>query len=912
MRAAWLLCWVAMARCMEVSPCTSIACPPSFVCVPDFSSWSFPFGVCVPDKEIFEGDECEENGDALGRCTEGTACQDAICEYIMEDYCEMVDCPPGFSCHTDGIDFSCLRDFPCTCGVGEVCVTDKFDSFPHPSSFCAELCETVICGSDQICSANDTHAVCMSPQPPTQVPMQAPTQVPTQAPADPTQTQEPPQGCNCNDGFVCSTMPGDPGGICVSLCAVTACDPGHTCSVDTSVNPHRAVCWPDEPDIPGDSLAPCQLPDSTEVFSGTSISILCNTCECINGILGCTMHVCDAPLPEGAVCERGTAAIGICEGELLCLDSELPSGERTCQQLPQCDDATCPDGEVCVEEAYGVRCVEKQACMAGQIELAHGESTMVDCNACTCEDGYLDCSERECNKKQECIIGSTPYPDGFFFPSDCNTCVCLNGGVQCTDDDCTKSLDCKWNAQTIAPWTRKQRERCCAEQQVRCPSSAIEDKYSVLEAQCKQDTGTSGDVASMCCQQLGLRCPSQKYDCNDRTTMVPGKGAWCCSRENKMCGFNCMVPALLSPDDKARCCRWKGLNCDYDDIDWDNDLDKYWEQEFWFPWLWDRYWGMEGVVWAEDEPVGSNNDTETSDEDDMESDWGFDDDDDSPQEQDNWNFTPEEADLIKKWELGNDDKAVLPDGKRAGYLLKLKGDAEALMENPKEFLRKFRMSILKSSEDLARNNEVLVVTAVGVLKAGFEMPASEEKDTWSRRIHHLWNLENLLGEEHVMREYLRVGWPTGVGSEKSAEIHSDEGVYVEYYLDVGSNEEVVLASAIDHALQSGKLRDNTDGFSFLLVPVSDGLSRAHVGGHPTAPQEVIHETDSEAASEKWLYALIGGAAALCLAAVVLAGVTYSRRGLGGDAKKDRPRSPVPSISEQLLEIIEHSDSEAVV
>eukprot|EP01064_Diplonema_japonicum_P006776 TRINITY_DN14600_c0_g1_i2.p1 TRINITY_DN14600_c0_g1~~TRINITY_DN14600_c0_g1_i2.p1 ORF type:complete len:423 (+),score=65.65 TRINITY_DN14600_c0_g1_i2:46-1314(+) len=113
-----------------------------------------------------------------------------------------------------------------------------------------------------------------------------------------------------------------------------------------------------------------------------------------------------------------------------------------------------------------------------------------------------------------------------------------------------------------------------------------------------------------------------------------------------------------------------------------------------------------------------------------------------------------------------------------GFQLKLDWNTEALLDNPKAFLRKFRNALVTASPLLSKNTSNLVMTSIGVLMAGGEVPQKEKWDKWAFTVTD-WNDECL--EEELRLE--RSAGLLGAASEKTKKTSgSHKGVFGEYYL----------------------------------------------------------------------------------------------------------------------------------
>eukprot|EP01064_Diplonema_japonicum_P033425 TRINITY_DN657_c0_g1_i1.p1 TRINITY_DN657_c0_g1~~TRINITY_DN657_c0_g1_i1.p1 ORF type:complete len:220 (+),score=74.98 TRINITY_DN657_c0_g1_i1:218-877(+) len=187
-----------------------------------------------------------------------------------------------------------------------------------------------------------------------------------------------------------------------------------------------------------------------------------------------------------------------------------------------------------------------------------------------------------------------------------------------------------------------------------------------------------------------------------------------------------------------------------------------------------------------------------------------------------------------------------------------------MMQRPKEFLSKFRMSMLKASKKLEDEPASLVVTEMGVLVDGERMPTEEEKKQWTVKVDRKWNMEHLVEEKDRMRKYTRKS-----GLQQAA---SQDGVFVEYKIEGSKAKEIEaeVNGAVEEAAQGkGPLTDNADGQSLVVKPVAEGNTALTNSSPPSDA--------SSSSSQTWLYGLLGGVGALCMGSAIALTVYTKRR-----------------------------------
>ncbi|XP_053408337.1 kielin/chordin-like protein isoform X2 [Mercenaria mercenaria] len=276
--------------------------------------------------------------------------------------------------------------------------------------------------------------------------------------------------CNCNSGKAgCTRMacPGTPGrcpkpvggvvGICVDSCSSDYdCPTGEKCCS----NGCGQTCMK-----PIDGGGQCVHKGKT-YQDGETFMDECNTCNCNNGVAGCTRMACPGtpgrcPKPVGGV-------VGICV-DSCSSDYDCPTGEKCCSN-------GC--GQTCMKPIDGGgQCVHKGK------TYQDGETFMDECNRCNCNNGVAGCTRMACpgtpgrcpkpvggvvgicvdscssdydcptgekccsngcgqtcmkpiDGGGQCVHKGKTYQDGETFMDECNRCNCNNGVAGCTRMAC--------------------------------------------------------------------------------------------------------------------------------------------------------------------------------------------------------------------------------------------------------------------------------------------------------------------------------------------------------------------------------------------------------------------------------------------------------------------------------------------
>eukprot|EP01064_Diplonema_japonicum_P022959 TRINITY_DN332_c0_g1_i2.p1 TRINITY_DN332_c0_g1~~TRINITY_DN332_c0_g1_i2.p1 ORF type:complete len:1253 (+),score=299.64 TRINITY_DN332_c0_g1_i2:62-3760(+) len=519
-------------------------------------------------------------------------------------------------------------------------------------------------------------------------------------------------------------------------------------------------------------------------------------------------------LPEGKVCESGGVVKGKCQRKLRCMmrnsNPEEFVSEKTCQ-FPKltltCATVDCMDDFTCIEDLSGPRCVPVSS---KPRYLSFGE----DCNR----------SDMKCGKGLECrSVGSLrgnektcQKPVSTCSQIMCeapNTCFESNGVAKCIPPKTGK--DCVDGGDAVLAHGMNYT--------IGCKSCACNDGRVVCTDNCKLDCEWTARTKApwtkkhrhRCCKEQGVRCPI------DRIIKTIEK----CKKLRK---------GMRTPMSLIKQCCHVGMKCARQKYDCDDDeINADAKKQEWCCRNEDKLCSMDCM-------------TQES-------------------------LTLDQRDTCCDWKGIGCREPELEEFSRPGFLLKMKGAGEELIENPKAFLRKFRMSMLKASPSLAKNPEKLVVTTVGVLMAGYTMPTDDKMPMWSVSVSLSWNRELQKEEVTMLKNNARTAAALGADSQELIKTATDDGVFAKYYID-GSTHAIdsEMHAALKDASKGMGPLTSTDGSSLVVDPVAEGNTPTTVGKEPTK-----ENTDSES-SKTWLYALMGGIGALCMGSAI-ALTAYSRR-----------------------------------
>lgn len=209
-----------------------------------------------------------------------------------------------------------------------------------------------------------------------------------------------------------------------------------------------------------------------------------------------------------------------------------------------CNTCTCQQGDFACTT---MGCA--QACMYEGVAYPVGSSfpSIDGCNVCTCESPYVvSCTLEDC--AVTCVYDDTTYPVGASFPAGdgCNTCSCQSdGSIACTQIGCAPT--CKYAGKDYVPGeTFPALDGCntctcgadgsvsCTE--INCPCDASKEWW-------REYVGKSPE-----------ECATIKYTCPEHTTPF-SNSCGCGCEQDPACPqwFDCMPPAPCDPDMLKKC-----------------------------------------------------------------------------------------------------------------------------------------------------------------------------------------------------------------------------------------------------------------------------------------------------------------------------------------------------------------------
>jgi len=193
------------------------------------------------------------------------------------------------------------------------------------------------------------------------------------------------------------------------------------CGVHNSTHINRCIadCLGDRVNCEGECPCKTCTDDTGEYPHGEEWECPdgCNTCFCMNGVIGSTLMAC-LPLTctddtgehqheESWECPDGC-------NTCFCVNGVIISTEMACHLLPCTDDTG--------EHQHG----ELWKCPDG-------------CNTCSCTDGMIGSTKMECPPiKKACTdgTGEHQHEESWTCPDGCNTCSCTDGKIRSTKKAC--------------------------------------------------------------------------------------------------------------------------------------------------------------------------------------------------------------------------------------------------------------------------------------------------------------------------------------------------------------------------------------------------------------------------------------------------------------------------------------------
>ncbi|KAK2714568.1 hypothetical protein QYM36_008952 [Artemia franciscana] len=405
--------------CEDVNECLGDACGMNAVCINTIGSFDCrcregttgnPFMMCMPPVEalLCEGDGCP--CDESTPCAIGMVCKDNRCK----NPCDAVECGPNALC-SEGIckcpngltgspndptvgckvpisPLTCQTDLDCP--TSDVCLpgTAKGDARK-----CFPACESVQCGPNTFCVAENHEAVCL-----------------------------------CNDGLF-----GDPNDVkagCHDSISEDRCSHDNDC-------PGSAVCRSDL-----DGVHSCIDPCATIACGANEVCRVQDDtplCDCQLGYVRNTAtSTCQKPVVPDCYYD------GDCDDDQKCVPDAL--GVRRCNLV--CADYNCPQNSECIVVKHRGSCKckagysgnpnDRNGCRAAPAEQCRSDAECKEWEACREKDGVrrcvLACSLTKCGPGAVCVA-----------KNHAGNCQCPSGKLTgnpnsdgCRQVECISNSDC--------------------------------------------------------------------------------------------------------------------------------------------------------------------------------------------------------------------------------------------------------------------------------------------------------------------------------------------------------------------------------------------------------------------------------------------------------------------------------------
>ncbi|XP_071552987.1 uncharacterized protein [Panulirus ornatus] len=496
------------------SPCEAFSCginskctpsdPPQCMCLPGFADGG-PAG-CVDINEC-RGNPCSENAICINEigtfkceCPPGTVGDPFVgsCIGTQDVSCRSDnDCPGDLACTPTGACVNPCDSLPC--GDNAYCEAEEHAAWCRchpgfaegPNGDCVSLCEGFLCGENSNCIVARDGPTCKCDSGFNGNPFPGGECLPDQcSPANP-----------CREPQVCVN------GRCKERCEGVVCGVGAKCDKNTN----KCVCLPfflGDPDLL--CVPPVTPPLCTPGCGGNAHCEYGqpNRCICNTGYSGNPYVSCESEEDSAdcATTKCGTSAQ--CRQGANRVDCVCPVGYRgnpyvECVDVDECIGNACGMNAVCLNTpgSYDCRCQANffgnpfQMCMPISVE---GESCLENPEACG-----VPCAGVECGPNAVCVEGSCECLEGFegdadditegCQSSDCRNdldcddneiCFSINGGRTCVDA-CNK-VECGPNAICVA---QSHRSSClCKENYLGNPNDPVLGcQPADREAECDED-----------------------------------------------------------------------------------------------------------------------------------------------------------------------------------------------------------------------------------------------------------------------------------------------------------------------------------------------------------------------------------------------------------------------------------------
>lgn len=169
----------------------------------------------------------------------------------------------------------------------------------------------------------------------------------------------------------------------------------------------------------------------------------CNTCECHNGQIYCTLNPCG----EIEALKRNAEGCKTEDGRVFDIGDKFKIGCNVC---------SCLEGNIiCMIRPCPKEEIKKGGCSFNGKSYTEKEKFEIGCHLCQCKEGQVDCWMNGCvnnkvKRQAGCEYDYTFYREGEEFRDRCNFCKCIEGNVFCTMNAC-KSTVWMANGKCVSP-----------------------------------------------------------------------------------------------------------------------------------------------------------------------------------------------------------------------------------------------------------------------------------------------------------------------------------------------------------------------------------------------------------------------------------------------------------------------------
>eukprot|EP01060_Flectonema_neradi_P003624 TRINITY_DN1234_c0_g1_i1.p1 TRINITY_DN1234_c0_g1~~TRINITY_DN1234_c0_g1_i1.p1 ORF type:complete len:895 (+),score=240.50 TRINITY_DN1234_c0_g1_i1:97-2781(+) len=808
-------------------------------------------------------------------CTADSYCVDdavtgARCVPLTKPSCATMRCSLGYHCEENDVEGpSCVPSEKPTCATVACIATTTCKDHPERGPVCVPIelptCALIDCEDGAECKDDDVFGAecrfnCYTRE---------------------VWTPQKSRWCCENEKLGCPVRPPPPAG--------KKCKTNKDCSEEEFCRqvqqPSAFGCGDDMECVPR-----AKEGESCGGFTPPCFANVCSTslkCVSLNMMIADIPGTCLKPiLSVGEVCRIDDGAMRVmdrsadCPKETQCTKSNRGKGEWRCESenaVADCDLrkdelVLCGAGGICKKGYKCTGCRQTCSCDSNGQKVCSKE-----CRP-TCEkvEDKTDCMAQPFSEWKS--MGCKSYSCFGYVKSpsaDEMKYCCEMTGRYCDILD-TDKFDCKSDPKG---WSFDQRKWCCEAEEVGCPVPQFDCQLPDDSIQIMMNTdgllqtaaavGTemwNDEKAAYCCEHFQVGCPSDKelFDCDwSRQTFAAWsekQSEWCCSVKGVRCPIvidevveKCQAKsserALWDEETRKYCCLVEGTGCASEKYDCygDNRMVSEWSDD-------QREWccNEENIGCKIDCRAPSDLITKDTDK-------------QACCESKGLHCPP----------VVEEQEEVPKKGNKKSFRLSFKGSIAKIMENPKRFLKKFRITVLRAAKVVKSSG--LLIKYVGGLMNENEIPPQDARQRWGVSFPKSWNSQLFADEQVTTRSVATLGH--GVSSVNELRTVGDEGAFVEFEI-TDDNEAVViegseiLSGAVDESrVGGGPLQDNGDGSTMILEPVGKGIDEL-------PPVEVTPKEDSDDNDNTILFVIIGVLTALCMGGVV--GFTVYRRSQATD------------------------------